>query len=338
MSSYFLHIYRGRRPRFHGTVPLMDVLSHSLTRMLGQDLSRAKVEFHILNVPAVPASLDVPILYNLEPEWGYCRIKVTQDGHLIYRHPHTIDQIISETLRVQLKKFAPEEEFWAFRVDIPGMPSPLPLPTVIDYRPAPLVKHSFWVDPSQGASRLGFSITRIEEEPLPLISLAKYGISPGAQAAAPIKVLLPRQLSRDLLHLLPMSAAMEEGGFLLGQVFREREAMDRHVVMVDQAVPAKHAGASLMHFTFTGDSFMAIKATLHRQFPALRIIGWYHTHLFPATPAMGLSSIDLDLHFSTFTMQWQLAALINQHENNRVLRFYRRDGATMSLCPHWATP
>ena len=49
----------------------------------------------------------------------------------------------------------------------------------------------------------------------------------------------------------------------------------------------------------------------------------------------GLSSIDLQLHFSTFTIPWQLAGLINLGGADRTLRFYVRQGEEMAECPYW---
>ncbi len=49
---------------------------------------------------------------------------------------------------------------------------------------------------------------------------------------------------------------------------------------------------------------------------------------------MGLSSIDVRLHFTTFRIPWQLAGLVNLEAERRVLRFYVRDHDNMALCHH----
>ena len=90
-----------------------------------------------------------------------------------------------------------------------------------------------------------------------------------------------------------------------------------------------------LHLTFTGDSFSAVKRSLREGPSGDRLLGWFHTHLFPATDEMGLSSVDLRLHFSTFTIPWQVAGLINLDGAGRTLRFYVRRGDGMALCPDW---
>lgn len=107
---------------------------------------------------------------------------------------------------------------------------------------------------------------------------------------------------------------------------------------VTGALPAEQVGASLLHFTFTGDSFDRVKRRLDQDRQGERLLGWYHTHLFPATEAMGLSSIDYRLHFTTFRIPWQVAGLVNLDGDDRVLRFYVRRGDEMSLCPHQTVP
>ena len=85
----------------------------------------------------------------------------------------------------------------------------------------------------------------------------------------------------------------------------------------------------------TGESFVEVKRKLREKSDKRRLLGWYHTHLFPATDDFGLSSIDYTLHFGTFTIPWQLAGLINIDGADRTLRFYRREAIEMLLCPYW---
>ncbi|MEM7578397.1 MAG: JAB N-terminal domain-containing protein [Cyanobacteria bacterium P01_A01_bin.80] len=152
----------------------------------------------------------------------------------------------------------------------------------------------------------------------------------------PVKIVLTRSLYQDLCHQRPLSRKVEEGGFLVGKVYRDGNEDDTYLLEVSNALTAQHTGASFLHLTFTGDSFVEVKRTLNQHHPEERLLGWYHTHLFPATPSFGLSSIDVELHFSTFTIPWQLAGLINlDNGNQRTLRFYARQGNNMVLCPYW---
>ena len=104
--------------------------------------------------------------------------------------------------------------------------------------------------------------------------------------------------------------------------------------MYKRQLQAQHTGASLLHFTFTGDSFTAIHQEITRNRPREQLLGWFHSHLFAANGDDGLSSIDYRLHFTTFRQSWQLAGLVNLgHDGDRVLRFYARVGDDMLLCP-----
>ena len=66
-------------------------------------------------------------------------------------------------------------------------------------------------------------------------------------------------------------------------------------------------------------------------------MGWYHTHLFRATDDEGLSTVDVQMHHTTFKRPWQVAGLLNiglsSGAEERVLRFYVGHGRSMAPCP-----
>lgn len=128
---------------------------------------------------------------------------------------------------------------------------------------------------------------------------------------------------------------MEEGGFVIGHRHADQGRPRRHLLEVTAIVPAQSTGASLLRFTFTGESFLRLGDLLASRGRGEIILGWYHTHLFAATPSFGLSTIDVRLHTSTFRRAWQVAALINLDEDHRVLRFYRSDGDHLAEAPFW---
>jgi proteasome lid subunit RPN8/RPN11 len=162
----------------------------------------------------------------------------------------------------------------------------------------------------------------------------------GGGFGGPVGVVLSAS-AFERLHGSGFSAQVEEGGFLIGHRFRDAADAQRDVVHVTDVIPAESTGASLLHFTFTGESFLLLSNLLASRARDEQILGWYHTHLFAATDAFGLSSIDLRLHASTFRRPWQLAALVNLGHDRQVLRIYRTEGGdgngdeTMSLQPYW---
>jgi transcriptional regulator with XRE-family HTH domain/proteasome lid subunit RPN8/RPN11 len=135
-------------------------------------------------------------------------------------------------------------------------------------------------------------------------------------------IVMSAQIHDLLVHKLPLSDRIEDGGFLLGRVTKGDD--DIHLVEVTHVMPAQRSGAGPVHFTFTGESFLAAARLIGERGQAEDLVGWYHTHLFSVDPSMGLSSIDVELHLATFQQPWQVAALINLRQEGRMLRFYGR--------------
>jgi len=124
------------------------------------------------------------------------------------------------------------------------------------------------------------------------------------------------------------------GGTFFKKKKKIRGPMGPPEMRVGPPAPCEQVGASFLHFTFTGDSFERIKQVWTVDTGGSAFWVWYHTHLFPATQTIGLSSIDLRLHFTTFRIPWQIAGLLNLDGAERVLRFYVRRNDTMALCHH----
>lgn len=90
------------------------------------------------------------------------------------------------------------------------------------------------------------------------------------------------------------------------------------------AAVGTQASAALL--LFTGDSWSALRRRLAADLQGLRLLGWWHTHLFPATDTFGLSGLDETLHRQFFSSPWHFAALLNvSHDQGRVLRCYQPD-------------
>ncbi len=329
--SLEIELFRGPDFEAAGTLPLVNFLQPTIEHMLGVSLDGAIIHLAVLSVPDdsfIPGS---PVVYNLLPDYGYAYVSVVRNGNILYKHPHTIEDIVTQQLQAYLRSKYPDELQWGFRLLIPG------LPRVSLVRPKPLVDGVVGVRPFAPGEQPGFSIRRLADASPPEASVADFGVTPAtAPQEGQIRVLVPASLHTDL-GSRPLSNEVEEGGFLLGQLYRDRDSSGSYLLHITTAPAAEHTGASLLHFTFTGDSFAAVKRKLREQGSVERILGWYHTHLFAATEHMGLSSVDFKLHFSTFTHPWQVAGLINLDGSKRVLRFYVRQGEEMALCPHLVT-
>lgn len=338
--DYRIELYRGAERKFFGTLPFLPIVKESLEQLLGRSLLLKSIQIIILQIPEEPLVIESPTVENLLPEFGYTYVRVYEGNFLIYRHPHRLYDVVTQTLQRKLSHQYPEVNSWSFRVDVPGMPriSAFRLnSTASALRVTP-------IDSPEEKPR--FQIRRLAEEEPTIKTLADFGVISGQSASqmhelgneiskAPVKIVFKRSLYQDLCHQRSLSQKVEEGGFLIGNVYRDGDNENTYLLEVSNALTAQHTGASFLHLTFTGDSFVEVKRTLHQSHPGERLLGWYHTHLFPATPSFGLSSIDVELHFSTFTISWQLAGLINLDGNQRTLRFYARQGNKMVLCPYW---
>ena len=157
-------------------------------------------------------------------------------------------------------------------------------------------------------------------------------------ADPPVVIVVPDPIASSLLKTYPFSDEIEEGGFLAGTVYRDAERPGGYLVHVTAVLPAERTGASMINFTFTGESFLRVSQQLESREGGEKLLGWYHTHLFAATSRSGLSLFDIELHRSTFRRPWQVAALVNIAAKGRVLRFYHGEGDEMALVPYWTVP
>lgn len=329
--STSIDVFRGSDRTLYLSVPLISLLKISLHNLLGQWTDSARVTLSLHPVPDddVPPA-GPPTVRNLLPQCGYATVEITIDGRVVYRHPHTTVELIGHPLQLLLAQIEPGEAEWGYTF------SGLSLPRSDVNIPVPDVQGSVQITPFAAGEQPRFQIKRLPDPAPQSGRLADYGVTVGEHAAAPVKVILDRQLFQNLVFR-QFSADVEEGGFLLGRVFEDADAPGTFLVKLTAAPAAQHTGASLLHLTFTGDSFEAVKRELRTGSPDDRLVGWYHTHLFAAAEEMGLSSVDIQLHSTTFLMPWQLAGLVNITKDERTLRFYTRRQDAMVLCPQWVT-
>ncbi len=342
MESY-IRLYNRDGAPMSDLLSLTPIVRTSLETILNRNLTGSTIWLQVYAVPMNPLLPGDPIIRNLSAEYGYARVSVMENGKVMYQHPHTIEELVSKTLQVLLKRTYPQEKHWGFYLIMPGIAPPpravMPLDQVNmpNIRHAPDVQGNVIIKPYGENERPAFGLRRIPDEPLPEKSLDDYKIlKQGGDHQAFVKVLLHEHLFNEFDRIRPFSDEVEEGGFLVGRVYEDRDTQGTYLLELTNGLNAEHTGASLLHFTYTGDSFSTFKQTLRKEHPEERLLGWYHTHLFPATDSMGLSSIDLQLHFTTFRMPWQLAGLINiDGRSHRTIRFYVRQSNIMVPCPQW---
>jgi len=342
-------------------IPLVPLLRALFTEVIGPDATDVVFELYFYQIEDDTPDRGSPAMENLRASHGFVQVRILRDGELIYRHPHPVRELIGEPLRQALRKREPEVTHWGYGVRGPGLES-IPLS-----RPAPRVTHEM-----RGRSgpwpRLRLSVEEVTEPDPPQTTLAALGVrtaddggdlvglsdldldlgdDDGTAAAEeasepdpgpPVVIVTPQGIIDRFARTYRFSDEIEEGGFLAGTVYRDAERPGGFLVHVTAILPAERTGASMINFTFTGESFLRVSQQLEKRGSGEKLLGWYHTHLFGATSRLGLSSVDVELHRSTFRRPWQVAALVNITDEGRVLRFYHGVGDEMVLVRYWPVP
>lgn len=317
-----------------GQVPLVPLLRRVFEPLIGQSLAGTRFELLFLPVPDRRTLSGQPSLINLRSSHGYVQVRIMHNAGVLYQHPHSVREIIGRPLQELLLERGEDETHWGFGVRGPG------LDRIALVRPAPEMVNRVDIPPRRRRTDL-FHIEEVAAPDPPRADLASLGVAKAEGTWLPddpaqVAVVVAPSVLRDLTEELPFSDEVEEGGFLAGHVYRDESRSEGHLVRVSAALRAERTGASMFHFTFTGESFLRVSELLAERARGEQLIGWYHTHLFEATSAIGLSSIDVDLHTSTFHQPWQVAALVNiASDGGRMLRFYRADGRKMAQAPYW---
>jgi proteasome lid subunit RPN8/RPN11 len=312
-----------------GQIPFGPLLNAALEPVVGDDLEHCRIRLSFLPLADEQELGGWPAVVNLRAECGYVLVQVSRGDAVVYRHPHTVREIVGRPLQRVLAERFPDEPHWGFGLRGPG------LEKFAMVRPAPRVRNEVSLG-GPAPRRARFRVEEVPEDDPPARTLDELGIRGGApRPDEPVGVVVRDDVFESLTRSAPFSDKVEEGGFLLGSVYTDGEHPGRRLVEITTAAQAERTGASLLHFTFTGESFLRISEQIIRRGLGEQLVGWYHTHLFPATDAFGLSSIDVSLHHSTFRRPWQIAALVNLSDEGRVLRFFRPSADDMALTAYW---
>lgn len=313
-------------------IPLIPLLRSIFEPLLGESLTGARYRLTFIPVAAGIVLDGKPVMVNLRSGHDWVQVSIIKDGVVLYQHPHSVMEIIARPLQLALARREPDEQHWGFGIVGLGAHEAALV------RPRPEVAMSMNLRP--GAPRT--PLFHVEEVPAPeprSASLAELGVTDAGDPPvdADVSVVLSPDAHESLARTMDLSTEVEEGGFLVGRVFGSGERPGAYLVTVTAVIQAERTGASLLHFTFTGDSFTRISEQIARRGKDEELVGWYHTHLFPASDGLGLSPIDMDLHADTFRQPWQVAGLINIADGERIVRFYASGIDGMAQMPYWVS-
>ncbi|MEU1626681.1 JAB N-terminal domain-containing protein [Streptomyces sp. NPDC020096] len=324
-------LYKGTSFEYVGKIALSQLLAEALRAELGEKDPEEQLMMHLRFVrrpdPRLP---DGPrTIHNLRSQIGRMEVTVTQDGEVLLDREYRVRELLGPVLQHVVEQLDPDEPLWGFCLDHPT------INRIALNRSTPEVEGT--MDVNLRENRRSFTVHKVEEPPIPEVRPEDFGIDPAG--LDPVTVLISGP-TYDHLHLMKLSQRLEEGGFLLGRVLRvagaaaDGDGDDRYLVQVSEVTPAQHSGASMVHFTFTGDSFREVNRILAASGEDRQLMGWYHTHLFSGEGS-GLSGVDVELHLGTFRQPWQVAGLINLTDDERLLRFYARVDGRLRECGQW---
>jgi proteasome lid subunit RPN8/RPN11 len=324
-----IELYKGERDEFVGRLELNPILLDAVRAHVGDSALQADTVMRLHAPPEEAPFPGPPRLVNRTDGHGHCTISVTANGQSIYEAEHTVSGFLGPALGKMLSKLDPNETCWSFRIRVSAIDA---LVLRLRGRPTPAVRGAVEVDLGRRRHQ-PFTVTPMTAASAAEVDPVRLGLP--AEGLARINVLVSPQMHAQLAAELPISRSMEEGGFLIGKVARAVGDAGQHLVQITHVTPAVSSGAGAIHFTFTGDSFLAAAEIIEARGQDEDLVGWYHSHLLGVDVEMGLSETDVHLHLGTFQQPWQVAVLINLSARERTLRCYGRAGEQLEEYPLW---
>lgn len=141
---------------------------------------------------------------------------------------------------------------------------------------------------------------RVISRPRPQQPVQVVGESP-----SPRPIFLHLDAVARILASLPRGDLVEAGGLLVGYGCRDARGL---YLLIEEAIPATSAQGQRLSVTFTHQAWEEMLARKQSEYPAHRIVGWYHTH-----PNLGvfLSERDLFIHQHFFADSMHIALVID---------------------------
>jgi proteasome lid subunit RPN8/RPN11 len=335
-----IRLYRGEKREYYGEAEFSGTLRKAAIQHFGDQAKRGQIQMDLNEPQDFQAYVGPPDVRNLGIR-GHCKVRLIDDGQTIEEKEFRVTEFLGPVLVGELRDLEPAEAQWGFilvrrrhmiallALDPLGLRGNHGLIRDLE-RPAPEIKGTVEVDLADRRHR-PFTLTPMADAAAERVSPGDLGLEAGRLDR--LNILMSAEIRDQFLHGIPLSDRMEEGGFLLGRV--HEAAPDTHLVEVTHVTPAHNSGAGPVHFTFTGESFLAVPQIIADRGLDEDLVGWYHTHIYGIDIEMGLSSVDVDLHLTTFQRPWQVAALLNLRGDRRKLRFYGRGGDGLTEYGQW---
>ncbi len=194
-------------------------------------------------------------------------------------------------------------------------------------------RRSTTTHPSSGRTRAS-----VRHRPYPLVPLAlDEGVKQDVENNDLISMRISSGLVTELCEASASSLDRERADFLVGRLVQEPDGRAA-VVLVSRIPAAADTGSSLVHFSFSPQTFQAAQRELERRGREDMILGWHHNHPPPCgyqclmtippcrTDNVAFSMNDRIVHRSAFGRPYMVALVSGKGPGKRaddpVLRAY----------------
>lgn len=167
-----------------------------------------------------------------------------------------------------------------------------------------------WLEdpPREPAVLVGEEDAPLEERDYPFYDSNLWVWSP---PESPFPVFMHQRVNLHVTRHASDNSNREVGGVLLGQVYRSSRD-DVIYPVISHAISARFATEGRGHLTFTPETWLDIHRQCEEHYPGRKIVGWYHTH--PGLDIF-LSEWDLFIHRNFFSHAWQVALVLDPHQD-----------------------
>jgi proteasome lid subunit RPN8/RPN11 len=149
-----------------------------------------------------------------------------------------------------------------------------------------------------------------QKPPVDETTLAHGRVSTNTSPANQLQTIFHQQALQQIQTHAHSNTASELGGVLLGHAYQHEQTT---YVEILAAIPAHSTEHGPVHFTFTAEAWAQLHQQREREYPDLRIVGWFHTH---PNLTVFYSADDVVVHTVAFTMPWHIGLVVDpvRHE------------------------
>lgn len=174
-----------------------------------------------------------------------------------------------------------------------------------------------------------FNILSTQE--VTLVSSAKPD-SPDQQDG--VQIFIAQNTLEALQAIARLDVQVEQGGVLVGHVYRSAQAPEQYLVEITDHIVAESASANVVELHYNFDSWLQQNTLLRERYPGKQIVGWYHTHLVQVVISSEESSdqhLATELFFSQddhfmhrrfFSDRWYVAMVLGPQGNTAFFRWF----------------